>query len=132
MITMKTRQSFYFSVLLLVVTLCGAGKTSFGQDIQLNDPRYVFPNFSRTTGIWPENSGCRHSSLSNSVDQPFIIAIQTFKITTERIIGVGCSIEIDTSTSQKDWFPLKVYLFKLEQDGQTLSILDSALIDFFA
>lgn len=129
---MKHRQSFYFSVLLLVVTLCGAGKTSFGQYVQINDPRYVFPNFSRTTGIVCfQSQGVWLPMYQEGIQgyQPDFI-IQSFGISTEHIFGVGCGLRPAEGYSIKDGFPLWVYLIKLKQDNHTLEIVDSALIDF--
>ena len=81
---MKHKQSFYFSVILLIVTLCGVGKNSFGQYIQLNDPRYVFPNYSRTNGIRVNYFGCEYSAIGNYPTSPNI-CIQTFGVNTEHI-----------------------------------------------
>ena len=126
---MKHKQSFYFSLLLLLTLLCGVGKNSFGQYVQINDPRYVFPNFSRTTGI-------RNHSQDQGVylDTDWLGAssyvLQSFAISTEHIFGVGCSLRPKSGSSIKEGFPLWVYLLKLKQDNHTLEIVDSALIDF--
>ena len=126
---MKHKQSFYFSLLLLLTLLCGVGKNSFGQYVQINDPRYVFPNFSSTTGILENSQG---HGIRLSVDwlgsSPYVI--QSFGISTERILGVGFSLRPESVSTIKDGGSLWVYLLKLKQDGHTLEIVDSALIDF--